>query len=270
MNRHRRFSIGVFAAALALLGTASRETGSDPSNPLATHNMLVVGEQAVFLSHLPMFQEKGENPMPHRYQVILEAKLARQEDYAKDRREHPGTTIYTLNPEDFVLPELVSKPLSSFKTKTLFRGHLERDDNVPILQNADVSVQRVIHFREFDPKAKKPRQLEYLLFGKEDELFLAHLIVAPPDFDQILAVKVTGHPFTDAELAQGVTVVFPGTKNTAAKRLKVQRVAGEATVGSSRKKIQVDVSRELYFEEGELRVPASFASTPEETKAGFP
>ena len=269
MNRQRRFPVLV-AAALALLAVASRETASDPNNPPATHNMLVVGESSVFLSHLPMFQEKGERPMPHRYQLILEAKLAKQEDYAKDRREHPGTTIYTLNPENFVLPELVSKPLSSFKANTLFRGHLERDGNVPVLQDAEVSVQRVVHFREFDPKAKKPRQLEYLLFGKGDELFLAHLIVAPPDFDQVLAVKVAGHSFTDAELAQGVTVVFPGTKNTAAKRLKVQKAAGEATIGSSRKKVEVDVSKELYFEEGELRVPATFDSTPEETKAGFP
>jgi hypothetical protein len=274
MNGQRRFPAGVVAASLALLGVASRETASAPNqlpaNPPATHNMLVVGEQAVFLSHLPMFQVKGEDPMPHRYQVILEAKLARQEDYAKDRREHPGTTIYTLNPEDFILPELVSRPLSSFKAKTLFRGHLERDGSVPVLENADVSVQRVIHFRELDAKAKRPRQLEYLLFGKGDELFLAHLIVAPPDFDQILSVKIAGHPFTDAELAQGVSIVFPKTRNTAATRLKAQRVAGEATAGSSRKKVQVDVSRELYFEEGELRVPATFDPTAEEVRAGFP
>jgi hypothetical protein len=269
MQGRWQFPVGVFVAAVALLG--AKPSGDRP----ATHNMLVVGERTVYLSHLPMFQEKGQRPMPHRYQAILEATFAQQEDYAKDRQAHPATTIYTLNPETFVLPDLASKlqPRQSFKANTVFRGHLERDGNAPILHDAGVIVTKVIHFREFDPQAKKPRQLEYLLFGKGGELFLAHRIVGPPDFDQVLSVKAVEPALTDAELAQGVTVVFPGTQNTAVGRLGIKKVAGEATVAGSptvHKKIQVDVGRELYFEEGELKVPATFDSTAEEKKAGFP
>jgi hypothetical protein len=58
-------------------------------------------------------------------------------------------------------------------------------------------VKQVVHFREFDSKTKRPAHLEYLLFGKGGKFFLAHLIVAPPDFDQLLSVKVTRHQFTD-------------------------------------------------------------------------
>ena len=132
---------------------------------------------------------------------------------------------------------------------------------------------RVVHFRQFDPKAKRPDRLEYLLFGKGGELFLAHLIVTPPDFDQVLSVKVKGHEFTDEELAKGVVVAFPETTNTPAGRLKAkQQASGEMTSGSapSLAKVQIEVSGELFFEEGELRVPAVFATTPEERKAGFP
>jgi hypothetical protein len=98
--------------------------------------------------------------MPHRYQAIFEVTLEKQEDYAKDRREHRTTNIYTLNPEIFVLPELVAsdpqrKPRDSFKAQAVFRGHLERDDRVPILQDVEVNVKRVIHFREFDPKSRR-------------------------------------------------------------------------------------------------------------------
>ncbi|HZF14159.1 MAG TPA: hypothetical protein VFE33_35635 [Thermoanaerobaculia bacterium] len=269
MNGRWQYPIGVCVAAVALLGAAP---SGDPS---ATHNMLVVGERTVYLSHLPMFQEKGRLPMPHRYQAILEATFVQQENYAKDRQAHPATTIYMLNPQEFVLPDLVSQrqPLQSFKAKEVVRGHLERKGNVPILEDVPVAVTRVIHFREFDPKAKKPVQLEYLLFGKGGELFLAHRIVGPPDFDQVLSVKAVEPALTDEELAQGVTVIFPGTKNTVTGRLGVKKVSGEATLAGSptvHKKIQVDVGKELYFEEGELRVPAKFNSTSEETKAGFP
>ena len=284
MKVRKRFLFGLSttAIALALFWAGKRATAcaaeQRPADPPATHNMLVVGEETVYLSHLPMFQEKGGPPMPHRYQAILEVTFAKQEGYVKDRREHRTTKIYTLNPATFVLPELVSsepqhKPLRSFKAKAIFRGHLERDDSVPILQDVEVSVKRVSHFREFDPKAKKSPQLAYLLFGKGQELFLAHLITAPPDFDQILAVKVTDHKFTNEELAKGVTVVFPGTTNAAASRLREkQRVAGEIKVDNvpAPKKIQVEVNREFYFEEGELRVPPDFKTTSAEKQAGFP
>jgi len=264
------FSVGLRGTACA----SEQHSADDP----ATHNMLVVGEKTVYLYHLPMFQEEGKPPMPHRYQAILEVTFAKQKGYLKDRREHPTTKIYTLNPEEFVLPQFVSpgsqhKPLRSFKANTIFRGHLERDDSVPILKEVDVRVKRVIHFQEFDPKARKPPMLEYLLLGKGPELIMAHLITAPPDFDQILTVKITEHAFTNEELAKGVPVVFPATTNATASRLREkQQVAGEITVGNAPapKKIQVEVTREIYFEEGELRVPPDFNTTSAEKQAGFP
>jgi hypothetical protein len=188
---------------------AEQHSADDP----ATHNMLIVGEETVYLSHLPMFQEEGKPPMPHRYQAILQVNFSKQEGYVKDRRDNRTTKIYTLNPELFV-PRLVSldpqhERLSSFKANTIFRGHLERGDRVPILQGVEVTVNRVVHLREFDRNAKKSPQLEYLLFGKGQELFLAHLITAPPDFDQILAVKVADHAFTNEELTDGLVRPSP-------------------------------------------------------------
>jgi hypothetical protein len=286
MKVRKQFLFGVstttLAVALALFWAGKRGTvcaeEQHSADPPATHNMVVVGEDTVYLSHLPMFQKEGGSPMPHRYQVILEVTFANQEGYVKDRREHQTTKIYTLNPEVFVLPELVSadpqhQPRRSFKAKEIFRGHLERNDSVSILQDVEVSVKQVCHFREFDPKAQKSPQLEYVLFGNGQELFLAHLIAAPPDFDQILAVKVTDHEFTNEELAKGIPVVFPETTNAAASRLREkQQVAGEMKVDTAPapQKIQVEVNRELYFEEGELRVPPDFQTTSAEKQAGFP
>src|SRR5437588_1928829 len=65
---------------------------------VATHNMLVVGEKTVFLSHLPMFKDADDAGnlfiTPHRFQVVLEATLTRgsntqpQSTYAADRRRN--------------------------------------------------------------------------------------------------------------------------------------------------------------------------------------
>lgn len=249
---------------------------------VATHNMLVVGEKTVFLSHLPMFKDEDDRgnlvTTPHRFQVILEANLTRgsntqpQTAYAADRHRNQTTKIYTLNPsQTFALASLVSnKPRRSFRG-TIFRGHFERKGHVAILRDVDVTVRNVVHFQEFDPNAAKLDKLEYFFFGKGDELFMAHLITSPPDFDQVISVQVPDHQFTDAQLSKGVRVVFSARGNSIASRMKEgQQDAGEISVGGAPQKVQVKALREFYFEEGELRVPPSFSSTAQERSAGFP
>jgi hypothetical protein len=227
--------------------------------------MLMVGEETIYLSHLPMFMS------PHDYQVILEVALTNtgsdpQAIYVSDRRT-TGEKIYTFVPERFVLTDLVEPDpqhprRSSFKG-TLFRGHFERGGE-PLPMTAagqpptiNAQVTQVVHFRKFDPEVGQLPQLEYLLFGKGKELFLAHLITRPPDFDQILSVKVAGHKFTDKELRQGVHVTFQGRENSPEARIKEGekapgriQVAGEN--GPETLEVQLEAGVEFYFESGEL------------------
>ena len=119
-----------------------------------------------------------------------------------------------------------------------------------------MTVTRVIHFRKFDPAAPKLAQLEYLLFGKGTELFLAHLITKPPDFDQILSVKALNQKFTDEELSQGVPIVFPGKTNSTAKRIRgADPVTGQikGTGGAPPKTIQLQPGIEFFNETGDFK-----------------
>ena len=274
------------AVASVLLGFERHVVAGAPFDTAHTHNMLVVGEKSAYLSHLPMFQKldpSGVDYMsPHRYQVILEVGFVDgpndlQGVYAADRANNPGVKIYTLNPEKFVLPELAAgfaaTPLTSFKG-TVFRGHLEKGGTpVEDLEGVSIHVKRVIHFRKFNPRDGKPAHLEYLLFGKPDELFLAHFISKPPDFDQVLSVKLAGRNFTDEELSRSLRVEIPGRANTALKRLKEgQQVSGailDRRAARTPTGLRVQVGTEFYFEEGELRIPATFDATAEEKSSGF-
>jgi hypothetical protein len=234
-------------------GAASAEDGAH------VHAMLIVGEQTVFLSHLPLFDS------PHDYQVILEATFSKpgsnpQSVYFNDRKR-TGEKVYTLQPKAFVLPRLAAgQPLRSFSAN-VFRGQYElmkprEQDAARIGQDVEVKVTKVIHFRKFDPAAAKVAQLEYLLFGKGAELFLAHLITRPPDFDQILPVKVSDHKFTDAELGQGVPIAFPDKTNSVSGRIRdMQPVIGQikGAGGGSPKGLQLHPGIELYSEEDDLK-----------------
>ena len=125
-----------------------------------------------------------------------------------------------------------------------------------------------MHFHKFDPKVASPKSLEYLLFGNGTELFLAHSIVKPPDFDQIISVKLSGLTLSPSDLQTAMRLSIPLKKNAPTDRLR----EGEEAVAemADGRKLKVQAVREFYFEEGELMMPATFDDTAEERKSGFP
>ena len=274
------------SAAISLCISHSLKADSrvkDPSgftDAATVHNMLIVGQETVFLSHLPMFSAPNFDS-PHRYLVILVVSLMKDGSdqrpvYASDRKKNPTTKIYTLNPDEFVLPDLVStdagKTVKSFKAN-VFRGHLEKPGKRLLLKGVDVSIKNIIHFRQFDPKATSPPKLEYVLFGKRNELFLAHFITRPPDFDQVISVSASDHSFTDQELSSGMHVVFERPNSISQRFSEKQQAVGKVSPAkgtATTLAVKFKSGSEFYFEEGELRVPAVFEQTAAERRAGFP
>lgn len=286
-KRPRRRVIAVLAAMAALMVASSGETASDECHArtprdkrhpdCGVHNMMVVGQEAIYLSHLPMFDSE------HRFQVILEATVTKGRQsvgkvYVDDRRANPGVRMYMVKPSDvFVLSRLFGTdpaPRRSFRG-TFFRGHQERG-GVPLdrLTGVEVTVKRVIYAQEIGATAGavKSDTLDYILFGTSTERFLAHRIAQPPDFDQIIGVKVSGRAFTSEELARGVSIKIPDRANTPDGRLRAKdKVAAQGQVAGADTAVPltVEVVAEFYFEESELAVDPTFDQTPLEKAAGF-
>jgi len=234
------------------------EDGSASQDRPAGHGMVVVGRETVFFSHLPMFMS------PHDYQVILEGTLSQEgtdlpRAYRTDRVNHPAATVYTFNPAAFVLPDLFPPALRRKQFKgDLFRGHFESPPEFPaepvaIGSGVKVDVTNVVYFQKLLPHQKRPDHLEYLLFGKGEDLFLAHLIAGPPDFDHIVSAKVTGHQFSPDELRRGVRVEVSGTTSSSAQRLHPGKaVSASAQISGQQVAFKVEPGTELYFMEREL------------------
>lgn len=250
----------------------------------AFHGMALFGEKTAYLYHLPMFMSS------HDYQAIFEVALSREgidplAVYVQDRQENPpgspgrpdpNSMMYAFAPtaEDFILTDLItpanphdpqSPPLRSSLKGDIFRGHFE--PNHPhekmgpvILDNVVARVTNAVLFRKFNSHSQAALpQLEYFLFGKGQELFLAHVVTKPPDFDQILGVQVDTHPFTDNELRQGVLVTFPGRENSADRRiLEQEQVAGQIQVPAQRPEgphslaVQLKAGPQFYFDTKDL------------------
>jgi hypothetical protein len=229
----------------------------EATDPPAAHGMAVIGEQAVYLSHLPMFMS------PHDYQVILEVEFEgnnSQAAYLTDREKNPQQRLYTLNPVPFVLPALFpvgeSSPEAASFRGDLHRGHFERIDTGPVqmASNVTVRVKKVTHHHRFESNASELGELRYLLFGKGSEVFFAHRITAPPDFDQLLSVGIDVQ-FGDEDLSKGIEVAFEGRANTVATRIKPgvdTELPAIAEIDGRFQPIKVRPKVEYYFEAGEL------------------
>jgi hypothetical protein len=247
------------------------------------HGMTLVGKRRAYLSHLSMFM------MPHEYQAIFEVTLSKVgadplADYVRDSQQNPPGSIGrpdtsskmygfepVINPQDndpltdlFVLTDLVdpadpedpqSPPIRSAFKGNIYRGHFEtfhvhEKAGPVILENVVATVTNALVFRRLDPRAAQLAQLEYILFGSAEDLYLAHAVTRPPDFDQILEVEVQDQLLTDDDLRHGVPVTFPDRPNSEQHKL----TDGEAVTGrTGAADVRLRVATQRYFETDDLK-----------------
>jgi hypothetical protein len=119
---------------------------------------------------------------------------------------------------------------------------------VPIAEEVVVNIKNVIHARKFDLNAQKPKDLQYIVFGKPDEIYLAHLITRPPDFDHIIRASID-EELSGESLGHGSVLTIPGRTND-----KNQRLAGgggkiSATLrgpGGTEKAVELEPLQEIF------------------------
>jgi len=224
--------------------------------------MLVVGQDPVYLSHLPMFMS------PHDFQVVLEVSFDEAAAKAyRDSGPQAGSEIYTFLPERFALEDLDpagAHPKTSF-TGVLFLGHFERGGTV-LREGVTATVTGVPYFHRFDPRPPELPELAYVTFGTGGQRYLAHLVTRAPDFDQILAVEISGGDCGEGgDMPVGESLTVPGRRNTVGQRLQagptepVPAVLGAAQGGT---KVSVVARAEIYLETGDLSLRLRF-SPPE-------
>ncbi len=144
--------------------------------------MLIFGKEKIYASHLPLFRS------PHNYQIILELELDKtsKQKFVADQKQNLDVATYSLEPEKFVLPEMLVNP-KPFKIN-LYRGHFERG-GTQILKGITVTVKQIIFNEKFAPEKARLTVNNFILFGSVNEKFIAHQITAKPDFEQIIQVK---------------------------------------------------------------------------------
>jgi hypothetical protein len=209
----------------------------------SVHGMFLCGGKggdALYASHLPLFHA------PHDYQILLELRLnaSSQAAYKQSLQKFPRETVYTIEPEKFVLPQMIAAP-RPFKA-TLYRGHFERGGK-PIAE-ATVEIAQTLYFKKFDTSAQHGGTPYYLVFGTKKQKYAAHLISAKPDFDQIL--EISGDAECKPASAELLMMLDNGeTKgNTQGMKAGSQMIALQARI-----KRHIHVVKSLYLEYDDLK-----------------
>ena len=230
----------IFALGLLSFAPAFANHTTHGDHP-AVHGMAVVGTERVYLSHLPMFHS------PHDYQVILEADFDRASYMLyRNSKRASDEPLYTIAPASAVLSQ-IAQAGATFSA-SLFRGHFERGGTL-IQSHAKVTIKRVLYFKKFQPGAAKPSEAKFLLFGNLTEQFMAHLISAKPDFDQILSVQLGKDAATGIANRGSLEVVLPGVSNLAPLAAPlILKANTESQV------VEVQTKQTLYHETGDLEL----------------
>ncbi len=231
-------------------------------DPVGTHNMLLVGGQPIYASHLPMFT----NPI-HRYQAVYEVELneAGNKIYQQDRAQS-GSELYGFRPgKAFTMPGLNEG--DAFPA-VLFRGHPEISDDK--LGQVEITIKRVIHFHRFDESSTRPSDLIYFVVPLKEagKSFMFHWITTPTQgvespadqFQHILTVSLSFEEKNPAiDVGQTAWLVIGGSKDTFEDRINPAAdvtPTGQLLGPASYKKVELKEAKTLYTHTGgDVRTP---------------
>lgn len=152
----------------------------------------------IYMTHTPIFGDVN-----HHYQIILQAsfkdpKLIKK--YEELRNSSYGNNKVQLLFEHIELSKIENREITSMKINS-FRYYPDvptiRDglvmENVKTelheFKDAEIIIEKVLHFRTFTPDMPYAEYLEYLLYGNESEVFMDSFISRAPNYHSVAALR---------------------------------------------------------------------------------
>lgn len=158
--------------------TAATAVDEPPVDRHGVHGMVLFGHNALYASHLPMYQA------PHDVQAVL--RLQPRDEGVLDgwRTELASQPIATFVPEPFDLSRLADGGAIDL-VGDIYSGHFERGGTV---WRAGVEVHaEVVFFRVIPPVPTTTS--DAIAFGRDGEVYLVPLVGPRPGVDRIIAVQ---------------------------------------------------------------------------------
>ncbi|WP_405839768.1 hypothetical protein [Streptomyces sp. NBC_01518] len=201
---------------------------------LAVHGLVLLGTDTVYAVHMPTFTA------PYDFQAVLRVSLD-TDAYRTARKRYGTSALFTVSPRTFLLKDL--EPGATVPADLYF-GRFGRDGE--LLGEVRVRIEERLYVGHPTEPTGEPAPLRYVLFGRE-QLYLAHALTRPPDFDQVLTAQLAGEWVALGAAAETAAhlVTIPNRPNDLAGRL---RPGEQLTTGET----ELQVLAEVYLETADL------------------
>jgi hypothetical protein len=191
--------------------------GSNPSEDTPTgHGFFMLGTSSVYLYHSAQFTMEN-----HSYQMIFTVGIPQPAlaTYAADVEKNAGggwvwvfvNGIGNTPPPDqlFTLPQIQTGEVSAL-TGSIFRLPASGSgQQVTVVPQVTVNVERLVYFRHFDYSMSYPAPLPYVLFGDAAGAYIAHYTTRLEDFDNLAQLAAPPAWLAMDQLMAGVQIDFP-------------------------------------------------------------
>ena len=197
-----------------------RSIGSVTDQP-DTHGFLCIHNEetgSLFWHHFPMF-----HATPHQYQVTVVADFVSEADrkaYFDAAKKPPpegfDNNLVMANSSPMILHEIVYST-SNVLVDCYYGMPLPPSTEPPPtpFMQAELVIRDFTIFEHFDTKALYPSRLTYLLYGRDGNLFIEHLITQCPNWDHVAVLSKieypeddTAEPLSCERLAVGLEIRF--------------------------------------------------------------
>ena len=206
-----------------------------PADPPAIHGLVLLGTDTVYAVHMPTFTS------PYDIQAVLRVSLS-TDGYLTARSRFGTSAVFTVRPQTYV-PFEDLEPGVAFPAELYF-GRFGRGGEP--LGTLTVEVEETLYEGRVGTSEAEPLPpglLRYVLFGRE-QLFLAHGITGPPDFDQVLTAQIIGEFLMEGD-GKAHPVTVPGRPDDLGGRLR----PGEQIRPGD---VELRVLAEVYLETDDL------------------
>ncbi|CAG9226342.1 conserved hypothetical protein [Paraburkholderia sabiae] len=180
----------------------------------------------LYMTHTPVIADDR-----HRFQVILRSHFTNPLHaaiYEKLRASSFGAGQVQILHDHLSLPDIGAGKITELPLCQVEYYPPDHPDgtSLPGLESdIPVHIDAVLHFHQIDPDAEYPEELEYLVYGDADNVFMDSHLVGAPGFHSVAKLKETPQFWTSENFDRTVRISVPEKKMIDVSPKLLRRVA---------------------------------------------
>jgi hypothetical protein len=188
----------------------------------------------IYMAHTPIFSDER-----HHFQIILQASFAeenhlqrynelRSSPYGHGKVQLFFDHLAMIDIQSGEITELTADSLRYYPDVPTVRPGLvypSVSTAIPEFSGAKIKIEKILHFRTFEPNMDYPESLTYLMYGNEQDVFIDHFISRAPNFHSVAKLAAPPSFWTKEYYDKTLKIQIPSRKLIDVSPKNIKRIA---------------------------------------------